>query len=114
MHPGNLLATASGLMFVDWGYSHWGINLLDLDYVCSIRLQPAETDWWIIQPEEAGDVLAGYFSSCGMPDVNIKQIHHAVMLWAVLWALYNSEQSGNHTAHAVSMLRLEQILEAQS
>ncbi len=113
MHPGNLLAAADGLQFVDWGYSRRSINLLDLDYVHSLHFQPAETDWWIIQPEEAGDVLAGYFSSCGMPEVNIGQIQHAVMLWSVLWGLYNSKDSANQEAHGVSLHRLEQILEAQ-
>jgi Ser/Thr protein kinase RdoA (MazF antagonist) len=113
MHPGNLLAAAEGIVFVDWGYSRRSINLLDLDYVHSMHFQPAETDWWIIQPEEAGDVLAGYFSTCGMLEVNTGQIQQAVMLWSVLWGLYNSKKSADQVAHGVSMHRLEQLLEAQ-
>lgn len=113
MHPGNLFATSSGPLFVDWGYSRCSINLLDLDYVRSIPIQPPETDWWIIQPEKAGEVLSAYFSTCGLPDVNVKETHHAVMVWAMLWSLYQLRQSKDSATRAICQQRLDFLLEAQ-
>lgn len=114
LHPGNLIATAKGIYFVDWGYSRRSINLLDLDYISSLNVKPLETDWWIIQPEESGEVLAGYYSTCGMTDANPAQIQHAVMLWSELWKLYNSRKTANQPAYATSMCRLEQLLEVRT
>lgn len=112
MHPGNLCATPSGPVFVDWGYSRRSINLFDLDYIHSLTVQPPETDWWVIQPEEADDVLSAYFSTCGLPGVNIREIHHAVMVWGTLWSLYNARKS-DENVRILSQQRLEYLLEVQ-
>jgi Ser/Thr protein kinase RdoA (MazF antagonist) len=112
MHPGNLRLASSGPVFLDWGYARWSINLLDLDYIRSFPIRPPETDWWIIQPEEAGDVLAAYFSACGMLDAEIMKTHFAIMVWAALWNLYNSRQS-HGDARILAHLRLEYLLEVQ-
>ena len=110
MHPGNLRLAPSGLMFLDWGYTRQSINLLDLDYVHSIPIRPPETDWWIIQPEEAEGVLAAYFSTCGLPDAETREIHFAIMVWAALWNLYNSRQP-TEDARTLAQRRLEYLLE---
>jgi Ser/Thr protein kinase RdoA (MazF antagonist) len=112
MHPGNLCATPSGPVFVDWGFSRRSINLLDLDYIHSLPVQPPETDWWVIQPEEAEDVLSAYFSTCGLAGVNIREIHHAVMVWGLLWSLYNARNS-DKALRSLSQQRLENLLEVQ-
>lgn len=113
IHPGNLRAAPSGLVFLDWGYARRSINLLDLDYVRSIPIQPPETDWWIIQPEEAEGVLSAYFSACGLPDVEIRKTHFSLMVWAALWTLYNSRQFDDG-ARTLAQRRLEYLLEVQS
>ena len=112
MHPGNVRLGSSGLMFLDWGYARRSINLFDLDYVRSIPIRPPETDWWIIQPEEAEGVLAAYFSTCGLPDAETGEIHFAVMVWAALWNLYNSRQFTGD-ARTLAQRRLEYLLEVQ-
>jgi Ser/Thr protein kinase RdoA (MazF antagonist) len=111
MHPGNLCAAVDGPLLVDWGYSRWSINLLDLDYVRSIDIQPPESDWWAIQPQEAQPVLEAYYSTCGMTGQDGMFLQQAVMAWAILWGLHNSKGI-DKTAFALALQRLEFLLEA--
>jgi hypothetical protein len=97
-------------MFVDWGFGRRSINLLDLDYVRSIPIQPAETDWWIIQPEEANAVLHAYFSCCGIRDVDVMSTHFAVMLWANLWALHQTLDVEKGVLRSMSRQRIDFLL----
>jgi Ser/Thr protein kinase RdoA (MazF antagonist) len=110
MHPGNLIASAAGPVFVDWGFARRSINLFDLDYVESRPIQPAEAAWWVIRPEEAEAVFKAYFPACGLAEADAMEIHRAVMVWAALWSLYNAGTM-HDSNRAVSQQRLEYLVE---
>jgi len=81
IHPGNIIMTADGLRFVDWSLAAPSLNLLDLDYVESVPIQPQPLTWPCMLSPEADAVLATYASGCGLSAVDLRRAHLAVMLW---------------------------------
>lgn len=81
VHPGNIILTADGLRFVDWSLADRSLNLLDLEFVESVTLEPQMASWPYMPPPEADAVLAGYSSTCGLGVEDLRRAHLAVMLW---------------------------------
>ncbi len=113
-HPGNIIKNSSGVFFLDWAYAHRGVNLLDLDYVQSIKLGPEneELPWWTIGPAEAGPVLSAYFEACGLSNLDTMNVHRAVMLHAQLRSHTNARKRGNEEGSGVALRNVLQLLEA--
>jgi aminoglycoside phosphotransferase (APT) family kinase protein len=113
-HPGNIIVNAKGVFFLDWAYAHRGVNLLDLDYVQSIKLESEneELPWWTIGPAEAGPVLSAYFEACGLSFLDPMSVHRAVMLHAELRSHTNARKRGNDAGAAVALRNIHRLLDA--
>jgi len=113
-HPGNIIANAEGIFFLDWAYAHQGVNLLDLDYVESARLarEREELQWWTIGPDEAGPVLSRYFEAAGLGNLDAARVHRAVMLRAQLRAHANARRRGNDEGAAIALRNIHELLGA--
>jgi hypothetical protein len=105
---------AKGVFFLDWAYAHRGVNLLDLDYVQSIKLgsEDEELPWWTIGPAEAGPVLFAYFEACGLSHLDRMSVHRAVMLHAELRSHTNARKRGNDEGVAVALRNVHRLLDA--
>jgi hypothetical protein len=89
------------------------VNLLDLDYVQSIKLESEnkELPWWTIGPAEAGPVLSAYFQACGLSNLDTMNVHRAVMLHAELRSHTNACKRGNDASAAVALRNIHQLLD---
>jgi hypothetical protein len=113
-HPGNIIENGSGIYFLDWAYAHRGLNLLDLDYVQSIKLgqESEELPWWTIGPAEAEPVLTAYFEACELSRLDTKIVHREVMLHAELRSHTNARKRGNETGAVAAVRNILRLLDA--
>jgi hypothetical protein len=110
MHPGNIIATEKKIWFVDWSYACNSLNLFDLDYIQSYALPPTGPAWSQITPQEAVMVLPAYFQAAGLEDINYFQVHHAVMVWALLRTYDNSVINGYRAELGIIRSQLHELL----
>jgi len=110
VHPGNLIADGEIIWIVDWSYACNSLNLFDLDYVQSVTLPPSGPIWSVIQPPDADDVLKGYFHAAGLPDLDFRMIHKAVMVWDQLRTYNNGVRNGYLAEAEYSRERLLELI----
>ncbi len=111
MHPGNLRRAADGLRFVDWGYARRSLNLFDLDYIRSLDLGEPAAEWWLIRPDEARQVLPGYFEAAGLSACDCWAVHRSVMLWSAMWAHFNLARAHDVAGQKTCRQRIARLLE---
>ena len=95
VHPGNMVFSEGEIYFVDWGYSHFGLNFSDLSYLWDNNIYSDCPDgWWMIQGDEAENSIAAYLESIGLSKLPAREIMLAVMLRNQLYSYSNAIANG--------------------
>jgi hypothetical protein len=113
LHPGNIHIAGENLFFTDWGYAINSLNLLELEYVQSVKFDPASEpgEWWMIGPDEASAVLWAYFDACGLDNCDVALTHWAVMVRAQLRSHFNCIVNRNQDGSRICRRNIARLMD---